>query len=113
MQRQPREKDDKHLGFIRGLSCLVCGDNTSCEAAHVRMADARADKRYVGKGEKPDDCWVLPLCSRCHRTQHDMGEKRYWDFGIVDPIFVCLALQRVTGDHEAAERILSEWRPKP
>lgn len=105
-QRRPREHDEKHLAFIRQLPCLICGDSTSTEAAHVSMADNRADKRYVGTSEKADDCWALPLCGAHHRDQHTVGEKRFWDFGVIDPIFVCLALWRVSGDCEAGERII-------
>lgn len=105
-QRRPRQHNEAHLKFVRGLPCIVCLDNTATEAAHVRMADTRADKRMVGLQEKPDDCWTLPLCGDHHRVQHEMTEKKFWDFGVVDPIFICLALYRVSGDHEAGERII-------
>ena len=70
----------------------------------------RADKPKVGLGEKPDDCWALPMCGACHRRQHEIGELRFWDFGLRDPIFICLALSRVSGDVEAGERIVREWQ---
>jgi hypothetical protein len=105
-QRQPRRVDAGHLAYIRQLPCLVCLDNTATEAAHVRTGDLRADKPQAGLQQKPDDVWVLPLCGRCHRRQHDEGETRFWDYGIIDPIFMCLALHRVSGDTEAGERII-------
>lgn len=33
-----------------------------------------------------------------------------WDFGVVDPVFVCLALKNVSGDYAAGERIIREWK---
>jgi hypothetical protein len=105
-QRQPRRVDASHLAYIRQLPCLVCLDNTATEAAHVRMPAIEADKPKIGLQEKPDDVWVLPLCGACHRRQHHDGEKKFWDFGIFNPIFLCLALYRVSGDTEAGERII-------
>lgn len=110
MIRRPRHHDEKYLAWIRELPCLCCGDNTATEAAHVRMPDIRADKRQVGLGEKPDDIWTLPLCSVCHRRQHEIGERRFWDFGVTDPIFICLALRNVYPDAESAGRIILEAR---
>lgn len=110
-QRRPRVEDAGHLKFVRQLSCVICGDNTTVEAAHVSMADARADKRYVGGNEKADDCWTLPLCGQHHREQHHVGERRFWEFGTLDPVFICMAIKRVAPDVEAAERILKAWRP--
>jgi hypothetical protein len=106
-QRQPRKKENGHLDYIRGLPCCVCGDNTSTEAAHIRMADARAGKRYVGKGEKADDRWTVPLCGPHHRHQHIVGEATFWKFyHSIKPILLALALHSVSGDHEAGCRII-------
>ena len=109
-QRKPRQNDEAHLAYLRQLPCVCCGNNTATEAAHVRMPDMRADKPKVGMAEKPDDCWALPMCGACHRRQHEDGERRFWDFGVRDPIFICLALSRVSGDVEAGERIVREWQ---
>jgi hypothetical protein len=49
---------------------------------------------------------VLPLCSRCHRHQHEQGEDRFWDYAVIDPTFICLALSNVYPDAERAERII-------
>lgn len=104
--RQPRIHDEKHLKFIRSLPCIVSKDNTSTEAAHIRFADLRADKRKVGIGEKPDDCWALPLSSIEHRKQHAMNERAYWRDAEIDPIFYAMALYMVSGDYERGERIV-------
>jgi hypothetical protein len=107
-QRLPRIENAKHLAFIRQLPCLSCGDNTSTEAAHIRFGSPQAWKRQCGKAEKPDDVWTLPLCGKCHRDQHSAGERFFWGLKDIDPIFVALALWRVTGDVESGEAIIRE-----
>lgn len=109
MFRRPRQQDEKHLKFVRSLPCVVCGDNTRTEAAHIRVGATRVAKRPTGKGEKPDDCWVVPLCWKHHHQQHHDGERVFWPMNNIDPIYVALALYRVSGDHEAGELIVHEW----
>ena len=101
----PKAKNAEHLDYIRNLPCLVCGDNTSTEAAHVRRADARAAKKITGTGIKPRDCWVVPLCSRHHRRQHEVGEAHFWDGWGIDPVFKAMAFWVHSGDIEAGEEI--------
>jgi hypothetical protein len=108
-QRRPREHDEAHLRFIRQLPCCVCLDNTATEAAHIRMADARAAKPMVGLGEKPDDKFVTPLCSKCHRDQHLCGERDWWPLWDIDPVFLALALHAVSGDHAAGIEIIEAY----
>lgn len=108
-QRQPRQHDDRHLDFIRGLPCTVCLDNTSTEAAHIRMGDRRAAKEKPGIGEKPHDRWAVPLCSDCHREQHQYNERDWWSLHDRDPILIALALHSVSGDHEAGEAIIRAY----
>lgn len=105
MMREPRQHDEDYLDFIRGLPCVLCGDNTSVEAAHIRYGDPVVCKRKAGMGEKPDDVWTLPLCGRHHREQHGMNEKYFWEKRGIDPVKVSLALQLSRGDQERAERI--------
>ncbi len=108
--KHPRKHDPAHLRFIRTLPCVVCHNDIETEAAHVKFSDIRAAKRPVGKGEKPDDRWTVPLCGRCHRDQHTMNERAFWcDIGI-DPVFVALALAGESGDHEAGETIVRNAR---
>lgn len=106
-QRQPRIKDDQHLAFIRQCPCLVCLDNTSTEAAHIRFSDQRAAKVNAGVSQKPHDFWCVPLCNRCHREQHETGDELvFWDRAMIDPLFVAMALYLNSGDMEAAETII-------
>ncbi len=99
-QRMPREKLDRHLNFIRGLPCLVCGNNIQTEACHVRMSDARIAKVNAGVGQKPDDFFCVPLCGEHHREQHTGSEPRFWQKHGVDPILYALRLWSVTDNHE-------------
>lgn len=110
LARTPRIKNDAHLQFVRQLSCVVCGDNTSTEAAHLRYGDDRAAKRPTGAGEKPHDRWALPLCGKHHRRQHAMNEREFWlDVG-ADPILIALALWAESGNHQAGEIIVRAWK---
>ena len=105
--RTARRHDKTHLDFIRQLMCLTCGDNTSVEAAHVRMADSRIGKPITGIGIRPDDRFVVPLCGRCHRHQHSTSERIWWNRREIDPVLVALALFSVSGDYEAAAKIVA------
>lgn len=105
MQRHPRQHNDKHLIFIRSLSCAICGDNTTTEAAHIRMKDPTVAKPMTGIAIKPDDKFVLPLCGKHHRRQHEMSEVLFWAAHKIDPVKKALALYAVSGDHEQGEMI--------
>lgn len=93
-QRQPRERDNKHLDYIRSLPCCICGDNTSTEAAHIRTANIGLGKDDGGWG-RPSDKWTLPLCGRHHREQHDFGnELKWWASKGKDPFMLAMRLHR-------------------
>ena len=105
-QRQPRKTDPGHLAFVRSLPCVVCGNNIETQAAHIRFGDPGAGKRYVGKGEKPDDTWTLPLCGVHHEEQHKIGEDQFWQKYAIDPLKVAAFLSISTGDFDAGEMIV-------
>ncbi len=99
-QREPRRLDPGFLKYTRGLPCLSCGYRVS-EAAHIRMASPKHNKRSTGMGEKPDDRWVVPLCGLCHRNgdgaQHKVGEEVFWaDLGL-DPCEIAISNYRDYG----------------
>ncbi len=104
-QRQPRQRDEKHLAFIRQLPCLVTG-RTPVEAAHVRYADVTRGKPHTGKGEKPDDRYAVPLHWETHREQHSMSERRFWEQRGIDPVKTALLLFGVSGDVEEGEKVI-------
>ena len=104
-----RQKDNGHLDFVRSMPCIICLDDTTTEAAHVRYAEPKLGKRHTGMGEKSDDAFALPLCGRHHREQHAQNERAWWQGHEIDPVALALALYRVSGDHEAGERIVRAW----
>ena len=108
MQKHPRIKNEAHLKFIRSLPCCVCGNDLGVDAAHIRYADVRSAKRAVGVGEKPDDRWTVPLCRRCHTSQHSGNEFGFWNSKNIDPIFTALSLWGVTGDYELGSIIVGD-----
>ena len=93
-QRQPRERDEKHLDYIRSLPCCICKDNTSTEAAHIRTASLDHGKRGAGMQEKSSDKWALPLCGKHHREQHSMNEMKFWAKYGIDPFMLAMTLRR-------------------
>lgn len=92
-QRQPRQKDARHLDFIRSLPCCICGDNTATEAAHIRTEHRGHGKRYTGMQEKPSDAWTVPLCNKHHREQHEMNEMIFWGNYRIDPFMLAITLR--------------------
>jgi hypothetical protein len=106
MIKQPRQHSEKHLRYIRGLPCVVCGNPTSTEAAHIRFSSIQFNKRQVGIGEKPDDRWTVPLCGEHHRTQHQENERAFWAAHRINPLSVADELWSATGDHERGEQIV-------
>lgn len=93
-QREPRERDERHLDFVRSQPCCICKDNTSTEAAHIRMASLEHGKRGVGLQEKSSDKWALPLCGKHHREQHSMNEMSFWKKYGIDPFMLALTLRQ-------------------
>ena len=112
--KRPRKLHQQHLRFIRSLPCCVCGTHQHIEAAHVRMASAIHGKRGTGTGERPDDCWCVPLCRYHHqdspKAQHRIGEEPFWTMCRIDPFGLALALWCATGDEDRAEAIITETR---
>lgn len=109
-QRRPRDRDEKHLAFIRTLKCCLCG-TSGPDPAHIRSASPIHGKREVGGAEKPSDKWVTPLCRKHHDEQHAAGnELTWWASKGVDPFGLALSLYAATGDDEIAEGILNSIR---
>ncbi len=91
-QREPRQKDARHLDFIRSLPCCICGA-INTEAAHIRMPSLLHAKRPTGMAEKPDDKWALPLCNLHHREQHSTSEVFFWSLRGIDPFLLAISLR--------------------
>jgi hypothetical protein len=92
-QREPRQRDEKHLQYIRSLPCCICG-GIDTEAAHIRVGSINHGKRSTGMGEKPSDTWCVPLCNKHHREQHDAGNELVWWEGYgIDPFMLAIKLK--------------------
>ena len=107
--KRPRQEKRDHLEWIRTLPCVVSG-RKPVDAAHIRFTDPRYGKRETGKGEKPDDKFVVPLHHALHMDQHCEGEKGWWAKQGIDPLRIAVALYACSGDDAAAEVILRNAR---
>lgn len=93
-QREPRQRDEKYLEWIRAQPCCICRDNTSVEACHLRVGSIGDAKRDTGGQEKSSDKWALPLCGRHHKEQHSMNEREFWARYGLDPFALAMHYQR-------------------
>ena len=91
-QREPRQRDAKHLDYIRSLPCCICG-GIDTEAAHIRTSSLAHGKTHTGMGEKPSDKWTVPLCNRHHSEQHSMWEMDFWKKYDIDPFMLAITLR--------------------
>lgn len=98
-------KRPKHLKNIRTYSCLLCGDDTTVEAAHIRFG-------ITGMGRKPDDALTIPLCHKCHMEQHRHGEAKFWRERGINPKEVAFDLFRCTVDDDvvSGEEVVRGYR---
>ena len=103
-------KHAKHLDFIRQLPCLICEDNTTVEACHVKFADGRIAK--LNSAQRKDDTIVLPMCGKHHRAQHAISERGFWAGHGIDAVLTGLALYAASGDYQRGIDILKAARGK-
>lgn len=111
-QRRPRLIDNRHVRFVKRLSCVICGKRP-VDPAHLRACNPLVGKRETGVSEKPSDHWLSPLCREHHEAQHAMGEFSFWSsYGIDNPFQLALALfaASIAEDEERAEQIVSQHR---
>ena len=92
-QRQPRIEDPAYLAYVRTLPCQICRRPGGSDPAHLRTGAPQYGKPPTGMGEKPSDCWVLPLCRTHHDDQHRGNELAWWARqGIPDPFALAIQL---------------------
>lgn len=94
-QRDPRQRDESFLAFVRKQPCCVCGKPAPSDAAHIRAANPMLGKRYCGKGEKPHDRFCTPLCREHHAQQHSMAEMAFWEMVMLNPFKIAHDLYQV------------------
>jgi hypothetical protein len=113
MLKTPRAHNKQHRRWIASLPCCVTGrTGDDIHPHHIRYPDLKWGKRPLGKGETADDCWLVPLHWEVHDRFHRIndGPTEWAKIGI-DPLWLAMALWRVSGNTELAEQILREWRP--
>jgi hypothetical protein len=99
-----RKARPAHLRFLRSLECPVYPDGRPLEAHHLLRAD-----RTRGMGRRAADRFAIPLSRKAHRELHAAGDEEAWLAARgIDGRALAAALWRVSGDREAALRIL--WR---
>jgi hypothetical protein len=111
--KHAREHNDRHLDFIRGLPCAVCGNPLATEAAHLRAGNLKYGKLPAGMQEKSSDKWALPLCSGHHREQHKVNEQQFWKACGINPWVLAMTLHNCSGDYTMATTVLGLWRSEP
>ena len=93
--------DYAHLAAIGQLPCIKCGMEPAGESMHIRSNSAAYGKRQA-MGAKPADCWTLPGCSGCHRTDsdalHKVGEQKFFQALGINPFLSAIALYAASGD---------------
>ena len=104
---QSRIRDERHLAFIRTLPSVLSGVY-GCDAAHIRYGDPMYRKKRTGKGQKPDDCWTLPLTHEEHMDQHAHNESAWWARQGIDPLALAQKLYAVSGNTDAALMIIKQ-----
>lgn len=114
-QRDPRQRDEAHLRFVRAQPCCLPYCRREAEAAHLRMGNLSIGKESAGKGEKPHDKFSVPLCPYHHRegidAQHKSNETEWWKLTGLNPWAIAARLWIESGAAaRAAER---EANPKP
>ena len=96
-QRQPRQRDNGYLAWLRRLPCVAGVIEGGCagpiQAAHIRFSDAGRGRVNPGMMRKPDDSSAVSLCERHHlHDQHRGSERKFWERLGVEPSALAAAL---------------------
>lgn len=74
LRERPQLRSPQHLRFIKSHECSITGKHDCegrVEACHVRTGTDG------GTGVKPSDNFTVPLCSKAHAEQHNIGEPSF------------------------------------
>lgn len=105
MGRGQRVRLPEHLDAIRQCQCLACSTEGRTEAAHLQRKVGPGTG--AGIGMKADDCYVVPLCTACHTTQHSVGETTFFKNIGVDPFLAAKSFIAVSPNVEAMRASVS------
>jgi hypothetical protein len=69
-------RSQKYLDWLKEQPCCVCG---TCKNQWVDIVPAHQTINGHGfLAGKASDLCALPLCSRCHASEHRKGVKSFW-----------------------------------
>jgi hypothetical protein len=113
-QRQPRERDNGYLAWLRRLPCIAGMVDGGCsgpiQAAHLRFSDASRGRINPGLQSKPSDRWATALCEGHHlHGQHLTAEKLWWERLGVDPGDLAEALYAAFHSNHPGEEIIRQF----
>ena len=87
-QREPRERDEGYLAWLRQLPCIACyvafgllHYRVPNEAAHQKLAIASRGWKEGGGGKRTHDRRCVPLCPYHHQHAFDAcdkGQRKFW-----------------------------------
>ena len=60
-------RSKKYMEWVSTLPCVICNRPGQSDPHHVRIFG------NAGTGQKPDDCWCIPLCREHHNEIHSIG----------------------------------------
>lgn len=76
IEKPEHYRSEKYLLFLRTLPCCKCGRSKS---PYLDVTPAHQELYQEGSiGDKSDDLVALPLCTECHRLEHQVGKKTFW-----------------------------------
>ncbi|MET3839712.1 ERF family protein [Bradyrhizobium sp. OAE829] len=90
LAKPTRERDRRHLKFVAGRPCLVCG-RTPSDPHHIKFAENWT------VGRKVSDRFTVPVCRLHHHELHRQGNERlWWQHKGIEPLQVARALWEET-----------------
>lgn len=97
-----------HLAWIATLPCIVTGTEPCADAHHLL---GNMDGLPKGMSRKNEDRWAVPVINAIHREAHAAGDdEAYFRSKGLDARAIAAALWRVSGNTEAARRIIFRAR---
>lgn len=112
----------KHLSFVDGLGCCICGSHYS---THHHLLRVRPEfipvkegeelflmpkRKQKGMGTKSDDRFCLPVCGLCHQKIHMAGNETNYlaGHGILYPEQLALFIWEHSGDFETCKKRIKD-----
>lgn len=77
-------------GYVKQQPCEGCGTlgthANPIEAAHLKLVVSKKTGELLPQGHTGEAAWgCIPLCQRCHKLQHEMGRKAFFEMTFRHP----------------------------